>query len=171
MSAKAPRTSYYLSYRHSPHAFLRLRSLRAFSTTGPLSAYKPAKAPTTFDKEGGLLSSYRTKTLAKQLIQKRARYPLSITHETSWTQMEMVKMGIPSRVRESCIEFAFFGQVHQESPKARMQFWKDTHGKLVLGRSAWIIPLTGDTLQAGFLSTWLQSKPFTLLIAITKQPK
>jgi hypothetical protein len=137
MSIKPTRTC--LTAYHNTHILLRTspsptRRKNAhikcpFSTAIPLS-YIPVKASVTRQRERGNLSSLRTKKLAHGIIEKGQSYPLSIWSMTSWTQVQMMKMGVPRDLRWSAIEFMFFGQCYQESPKSRTEYWQRDPGKL-----------------------------------------
>lgn len=100
----------------------------SFSTTTSLDR-GPSKSSAALARESGKASSFRTKKLADDIVKQAQPYPLSIWGATSWTQMQMVKMGIPSHLGQEAIEFMFYGQLHQESPKARADFWLEKYGK------------------------------------------
>ena len=136
MSATAPRTR--LSIYHHVHALRRPRTLRTFSTNVPLFAKGSAfaKATSTFGKESGESSSFRTKSLAKKIVDGQERYPSSILTLLSWTHVQLMKMGISYNTNLSCIDFMFRGQTYQESPKARVAWWQKTRGTLLIKRSA-----------------------------------
>src|SRR2546423_3742580 len=115
--------------RSFPASRAHLRAIRTFSIRSSLSGREPPKARTTIQKERGKLTSFRTRQLAKGIIDQKSPYPRSIWGNTSWTQIQMVKMGIPNSVRGQALEFMFYGQVHQESPAFRVDYWKKKFGK------------------------------------------
>jgi hypothetical protein len=127
MSTKAPRTIY--RNRHTLLLLLRTSPARIFSTTSLKAKSGLAKARSTLRREAGDLSSFRTRKLARGIIDQQESYPASIWGSNSWTQMQMVKMGVPSSSRWDVIEFMFFGQIHQESPKSRAEWWQERYGK------------------------------------------
>ena len=136
MSTKAPRTC--LTIYHRAGTFLSAslatrsapRTSRSLSSTPNLSASRLPRARSTIKKQQGEASSFRTKKLAKGLIDQSEPWPMSIWGNRSWTQIQMVKMGIPVDLRRGVLEFMFHGQVYQESPKARADWWQEQRGKL-----------------------------------------
>jgi hypothetical protein len=112
------------------------RTSRALSSTPNLSANQLPRASSTIKKQQGEASSFRTKKLAKGLIDQSEPWPMSIWGNRSWTQTQMLKMGIPDNLRWEVLGFMFHGQVYQESPKARAEWWQEQHGKLSRTRSA-----------------------------------
>ena len=42
--------------------------------------------------------------------------------------MQLVKMGVPRDFGRDAIEFMFYGQLHDESAKARADFWQENRG-------------------------------------------
>ena len=55
---------------------------------------------------------------------------MSIWGNRSWTQTQMVKMGIPVNLHWDVLGFMFHGQIYQESPKAKAEWWQEQRGKL-----------------------------------------
>lgn len=142
MSPRAAQTYLLALYHHSYSQTLLLlhiprlpqkptHTIRTLSTTRSLSAKEQyAKAATTLRQERGTLSTFRTRKLANKLIDRGEQLPLSINTEGSWTQMQMVKMGVPRSMRLAVILAMFRGQMDQESPKSRTEWWRKTMGKL-----------------------------------------
>jgi hypothetical protein len=136
MSTKAPRPC--LTFYHKTSTFFRAslatrpapRTSRALSSTPNLSASRLPRAGSTIRKQQGEASSFRTKKLAKGLIDQSEPWPMSIWGNRSWTQTQMAKMGIPVNLRWEVFGFMFHGQVHQESPKMRAEWWQEQRGKL-----------------------------------------
>lgn len=136
MFTKAPQPC--LTFYHKTGAFFRAslatrpapRIFRALSNTPNLSASCLPRAGSTIKKQQGEASSFRTKKLAKGLIDQSEPWPMSIWGNRSWAQTQMVKMGIPVNLRWDVLEFMFHGQVHQESPKMRAEWWQEQRGKL-----------------------------------------
>ena len=136
MSTKAPQPC--LTFYRKTGTFFRAslamrpapRTSRALSSTPNLSASCLPRAGSTIRKQQGEASSFRTKKLAKGLIDQSEPWPMSIWGNRSWTQTQMVKMGIPDNLRWEVLGFMFHGQVYQESPKARAEGWQDQRGKL-----------------------------------------
>jgi hypothetical protein len=136
MSPKAPRPC--LGFYHTTCTIFRAslamrptpRTFRALSSTPNPSASRLPRARSTIKKQQGEASSFRTKKLAKGLIDQSEPWPMSIWGNRSWTQIQMVKMGIPVNLRWEVLGFMFHGQVYQESPKARAEWWQEQRGKL-----------------------------------------
>lgn len=106
---------------------------RPFCTTIALER-GPSKSSVALAREGGLASSFRTKKLAGDIVKQAQPYPLSMWGTNSWTQVQMVKMGVPANLGREVIESMFFGQLYQESPKMRADFWVEERGKWSPGR-------------------------------------
>jgi hypothetical protein len=144
MSIK-PRRPCLTIYQHT-QTFLRLSPsptqrtyacpIRPYSTTIRLCR-GPPKAGVTLAREKGNLSSFRTKRLADGIIEQGQPYPLSIWDTTSWTQTQMLKMGFPRDLRWNLIQFLFYGQIYQESPKSRAEYWQKERGKLSRSAQSW----------------------------------
>ena len=136
MPTKAPRPG--LTFYHTTCTLFRAslatrpapRTSRALSSTPNLSASRFPRASSTIKKQQGEASSFRTKKLAKGLIDQSDPWPMSIWGNRSWTQTQMVKIGIPVNLRWDVLGFMFHGQVYQENPKARAEWWQEQHGKL-----------------------------------------
>jgi hypothetical protein len=142
MSTKAPRPclTFYrtacTTFRASFAARPGPRTFRALSSTPNLSASRLPRASSTIKKQQGEASSFRTKKLAQGLIDQSEPWPMSIWGDRSWSQTQMVTMGIPDNLRWDVLGFMFHGQVYQESPKARAEGWQEQHGKLITTRNA-----------------------------------
>ena len=136
MSTKAPRrclTVYHTTctiFRTSLATRPAPRISRSLSSTPNLPASQLPRAGSTIKKQQGEASSFRTKKLAKGLIDQSEPWPMSIWGDRSWTQTQMVKMGIPDNLRREVLGFMFHGQVYQESPKTRAEWWQEQRGKL-----------------------------------------
>ena len=136
MSTKALRPC--LTFYHKPCTIFRAslatrpapRTSRELSSTPNLSASRLPRASSTIKKQEGEASSFRTKKLTKGLIDQSESWPMSIWGNGSWTQTQMIKMGIPDNLRWEVLGFMFHGQVYQESPKARAEWWQEQRGKL-----------------------------------------
>ena len=79
----------------------------------------------------------------------------------------MVKMGIPDGLRGEAIEFMFYGQVHQESPATRVDYWRRKLGKLSPSKAQKAGPAraTRACLQ---LYNWTRSALLTAIISQSK---
>lgn len=112
----------------SPAPRTTAHTSRPFCATTTLER-GPSKSSVALAREGGLASSFRTKKLAGDIIKQAQPYPLSMWGANSWTQVQIVKMGVPGSLGRDAIEYMFFGQLYQESPKMRVDFWVDERGK------------------------------------------